>query len=108
MKKNVFYPVIILFGILVFITLAIIFTPAIFGSISASSDLDKYAGASQAGNETARAVNGLDSIIIGVYSLPATSGFLAFGIICLIIIVLVMFRLVMKKNTIGKGKKSGW
>jgi len=108
MKKNVFYPIIILFGILVFITLAVIFTPAIFGSMSASSDLEKYAGASQAGNETARAVSGLDSIVIGVYSLPATSGFLAFVIICLVIVVLVMFRLISKKNSTGKGKQNGW
>ena len=102
-RKGFFYPVIILAGIMAMGFLLIIFTPAIFGSMSASGGIEKYSGNSVSGNETVIAVNGVDNLVIGMYSLPANPGFIAFACVCLVIVVIVMFKLVMGKKKLMVG-----
>jgi len=92
-RKGIFYPVIILFGILVIATLVIIFTPPIFGSMSSANDLGKYAGTSTSGNDTIKAMSGLDSLVIGVYSLPSSAGFVAFVMIAAVVVIIVVFKM---------------
>ena len=48
----------------------VVFAPAIFGSASQGSDLDKYRNNSVAGNETAEASNGMNDLFVGFYSGP--------------------------------------
>ena len=97
-RSGILTPAIILFGILILFTLFIIFFPAMFGSLSSESSVGKYVGNSDAGNDTIKASNGLDNLMVGLYSAPANQGFVAFVIVAAVIVLLVVFRMITQKK----------
>jgi hypothetical protein len=99
-KSNPFFQIGIILGILGFILLLLIFIPPMFGAAS-DSDIEKYNGHSDAGNQTVIAVDGINSIFTSGFSGPFI------GLIIIIVFMLAvavgafLYNLLIKR----KGKK---
>ena len=101
-KKGILFPVIVIFGILAIGTLLLIFTPAIFGSMSSSSEISKYQGNSQAGNDTSDIAGGMDSLVTALYSIPARFGLVILVLVGVVVVIIVVYRI----NLSQKGHKA--
>jgi len=100
-KNGLLFPIVLIFGLLGMGTLFIIFTPGIFGTLSSSSEVSKYQGNSAAGDSTATASTGLDSLVSAVYSVPAR-----FGLVLLVLVGAVVAIIVVYKMNLPKTRKA--
>jgi hypothetical protein len=85
-------------GILGFMMILIIVFPAFMGLVSNGNNIDKYEANSDYGHATVSIRNGVDSLLVGAYSGPSTALFLVIGIILLIVVVMVMYKMNTRRN----------
>jgi hypothetical protein len=98
MKRSIFAPLIIVAGIFVFLTIFLIFGPAIFATASAENDLSKYANHSDEGNTTIAGKDAIDGFLVGVYAGPFPIVYMLVGVFMFLISLIVVAKLVMKKR----------
>lgn len=92
MKKKGIHPILLAGGVLVILIGLAIFVPAILGSVSGSSDLEKYNGTSDQGNQTVRIAHSIDSFFVGMFDVPLFLGTLLISIFIIILAMLYLSK----------------
>lgn len=98
-KRNRVNPLIIAGGVVVIVVAFLLFVPAILGATSAGSDIEKYNGSSQQGNDTARIAGVIDTYFVGLSGIPLTLA--AFATALFVVILAMLWLLRSKKSKHG-------
>ena len=93
-KRGRVNPLIIAGGVVVIVVAFLLFVPAILGATSAGSDIEKYNGSSQQGNDTARIAGVIDTYFVGLTGIPLVLA--AFATALFVVIIAMIW--VLKRN----------
>ena len=91
-KRNKIHPIFIAGGVVVIVVALLLFTPAILGATAAGSDLEKYNGSSQQGNDTVRIAGAVDTYLVGLTSIPLVLAAWASALFAVIIVIIWAYR----------------
>jgi hypothetical protein len=91
-RKKGIHPVLIAGGVVVIVVAFLIFVPAILGATASGSDLEKYNGTSQQGNDTVRIASVVNNYLVTVTGLPLTVAAYATVLFVFVAVVLWVLR----------------